>query len=169
MIKKIGRSLPYFLALFLAKPALAFCPVCTIAVGAGLGLSRWLKIDDTISGIWIGGLAVSLIGWTINWLTAKNIRFYGRKILVTAVFYILTIWPLYWSGVIGHPYNRFWGFDKLIIGIFFGSLIFLAMGLWHNLLKKKNNGRAHFPLQKVVMPIVGLLVTSFLFYFLTKV
>ena len=27
--------------------ALAICPVCTVAVGAGIGLSRWLGIDDS--------------------------------------------------------------------------------------------------------------------------
>ena len=51
--------------LLFAKKALAVCPICTVAVATGIGFSRWLGIDDTITGLWIGGLTVSLksIGW----------------------------------------------------------------------------------------------------------
>lgn len=44
----------------------AVCPVCTVAVGAGVGFSRYLGIDDTIAGLWIGALIVSVSMWTIN-------------------------------------------------------------------------------------------------------
>ena len=45
-----------------AGKALALCPVCAIAVGAGIGVSRWLGVDDTITGVWVGGLIVSFGG-----------------------------------------------------------------------------------------------------------
>ncbi|PIU03715.1 hypothetical protein COT44_01735 [Candidatus Shapirobacteria bacterium CG08_land_8_20_14_0_20_39_18] len=60
--------------------AFAFCPVCTVAVGAGVGLSRWLGINDTITGLWIGGLTVSISAWTLNWLATKNKTFPYQKI-----------------------------------------------------------------------------------------
>jgi len=46
----------YLLSIFaisflFAEKALAVCPICTVAVGAGVGLSRWLGIDDTINWI----------------------------------------------------------------------------------------------------------------------
>ncbi|MBU2577676.1 hypothetical protein KKA69_02480 [Patescibacteria group bacterium] len=41
----------------------AVYPVCTITVGAGLGISRWLGIDDSIPGLWIGGLILSSGLW----------------------------------------------------------------------------------------------------------
>ena len=50
----------------------AVCPVCTIAVGASLGLSRWLGVDDTISGLWIGGLIVSTTLWTYSWMKKRH-------------------------------------------------------------------------------------------------
>ncbi len=53
-----------------------------MAVAAGIGLSRWLGIDDTITGLWIGGLIISLAIWTINWIIKKNIYFKGRKIII---------------------------------------------------------------------------------------
>ena len=46
--------------LLFAKKALAVCPICTVAAATGIGFSRWLGIDDTITGLWIGGLTVSL-------------------------------------------------------------------------------------------------------------
>lgn len=144
------------------------CPVCTVAVTAGVGLSRWLGIDDTISGLWIGGLIVSLIIWTISWLNKKNVRFMGRKIIVIMGYYVLVIVPLYWARNMGHELNKFWGIDKLLLGIIFGSIGF-SLGVWvYYYLKAKNNNQAYFPFQKVVMPVAPLLILTIIFYFLTK-
>jgi hypothetical protein len=60
-----------------ARPAAAVCPVCTVAVGAGLGLAQWLGIDDVLSGVWIGGLIVSLAFWNDAWLVKKMIGYRG--------------------------------------------------------------------------------------------
>ena len=148
----------------------AICPVCVIAIGAGLGLSEYLGIDDTVAGLWIGGLLVAMILWTIDWLNQKKWRLGGpevRGILVVAAYYVLTIWPLWARGLIGHPYHRFWGVDKLILGITIGSIAFFGANLTYNDIKKKNGGHAQFPYQKVVLPVATLLVLSLIFYFLT--
>jgi hypothetical protein len=157
-----------FLSFLWTGSAQAICPVCTIAVGAGVGFSRYLGIDDTVSGLWVGGLVVSMIMWTINWLDKKNIHFKGRKIITTLAYYLLIVVPLYWTGIMGHPLNTLWGMDKLLVGIIIGSLGFLGAGLWYYQLKAQNEGHAHFPFQKVAMPIGTLLVLSFIFYFLTR-
>jgi len=174
MRKIIIFSLPILgLSLLLAKQALAVCPICTIAVGAGVGLSRWLGIDDTITGLWIGGLIVSMITWTENWLEKKNIHFKGRIFVNILAYYALIIIPLFYSGIIGHPQNKlfyFFGFniDKLLFGIIAGSLAFWFGASWYYHLKEKNNGHAYFPFQKVVMPISPLIILSIISYFLTK-
>lgn len=159
MSKKI---LLFFLifGIFFASSALAQCPVCTIAVGAGVGLCRYLGIDDTISGTWIGGLLVSLILWTINWLNKKNIRFLFRKILVAFFYYAITIIPLYQMGIMGNPQNKTFGIDKLLFGIITGSIAFILSIVFNDFLKKKNQGKAYFPFQKVVIPILFLTITS---------
>lgn len=155
-------------SLLCAKKALAVCPICTIAVGAGIGLSRWLGIDDTITGLWIGGLTVSMIVWTDNWLEKKNIRFRGRILFNILGYYALIIVPLYYSGLIGNPANAVGlGLDKLFLGISAGSLGFWFGASWYFQLKERNGGRAYFPFQKVLMPIAPLLVLSVIFYFLT--
>jgi hypothetical protein len=158
------------LNLLMAKQALAVCPICTIAVGAGVGLSRWLGIDDSITGLWIGGLTVSMITWTISWFDKKNIQFKGRIFVTILSYYLLIVIPLYFMGIMGNPLNTICacGLDKLIIGIVTGSGAFWFGAEWYFHLKEKNGGHAYFPFQKVVMPISPLIIMSLLFYFLTR-
>lgn len=153
---------------FSARTALAVCPVCTVAVFAGVGFSRWLGIDDTITGIWIGGLIVSAIIWTISWFNKKNIHFKGRKILTAAFYYLIVIWPLYHYDFIGHPSNKLCGYDKLMMGIVTGSVAFIGGVLLNEYLKKKNGDKVYFPFQKVVIPVGILVVLSTAFYFICK-
>lgn len=154
----------------LVKQVLAVCPICTIAVGAGVGLSRYLGIDDAITGIWIGGLTVSMIAWTESWLDKKNINFKGRIYANIAGYYALIIIPLYYSGIIGNPLNILCacGLDKLLFGIIAGSVAFWFGASWYFYLKEKNNGHSYFPFQKVLMPISALVLLSLIFYFLTS-
>ncbi len=151
-----------------AKTALAICPICTLAVGAGVGFSRWLGIDDVITGIWIGALLVSITIWTINWMNEKNYKFKGRKILITLSYYLIIIIPLYWKGIMGHYFNKILGVDKLLFGIIVGSLVFLGSVWWYEEMKKENNDKPYFPFQKVAMPVGFLAIFSAIFYFLTK-
>jgi len=184
------KKLSYLISSFIlalvslsALPAAAICPVCVIAVGAGLGLSEYLGIDNTIAGLWIGGLIVSMIIWTINWLNKKNWLMertgwlspkngsFGqrdlRDIVIVILYYGLTFWPLWAKNLIGHPYDRLFGVDKVILGTIIGSLGFLGATTWYDNMKKRR-GHAHFPFEKVALPVGSLIVLSFIFYFLTK-
>lgn len=165
------RNFLYMMAIWpalVATSAKAFCPICTVAVVSGVGLSRWLKIDDTITGLWIGGMIVSLIGWTINWCRKKNIRFRGLNLSIVLAYYAIVVLPLYFYEIVGHPLNKFWGIDKLLLGIILGSILFLGGYLWYLQIKKSNQNQALFPFQKIVMPVAPLIVLSIIFYFLTR-
>jgi len=174
MQKRLNPKIKKFLlttfiaCIFLLKQAYAICPVCTIAVGVGIGFSRWLGIDDTITGLWLGGLVVSLIIWTLFWFDKRNIRFKGRILMTTIAYYLIMVVPLYYMGIIGHPLNKLWGMDKIILGTMIGSVAFFLGSMSYFYLKKRNNNHAYFPFQKVVMPIAPLLVLSFIFYFITR-
>jgi len=152
--------------LLLGTSAKAVCPVCAVAVGAGVGFSRYLGIDDTITGVWVGGLVLAMSLWTIDWLDRKKIQFNGRAFITTLAFYALSVLPLYWMGIMGHPGNVFFGVDKILLGVLVGSAVFLASVSWYEDLKKKNGGHAYFPFQKVAMPVGALLAASLLFYLL---
>jgi len=167
MSKKIIAFLGFlFSGIILANTAKAVCPVCVVAVGAGLGLSRWVGVDDVVSSIWIGALLVSLSLWTIIWLKKKNWVFPYDGVVIFLAYYLLTLVPLYYADIAGHPLNKIFGIDKIIFGSAIGTVGFL-LAHWLNLyLKKKNNGKVFFPYQKVVLPVVILLLISVIFYFL---
>lgn len=147
-----------------AAKAVPICIICTVAVGAGVGFSRWLGVDDTITGLWIGGLAASLSFWTINWLNGKKIKFFGRQPLIFAVYYTSIIWPLYHYNIAGHALNKIWGIDKLIFGMIFGTIGLIIGILFNEYLKKKNDNKVYFPFQKVVVPVGLLALLSAAFY-----
>ncbi len=159
------------IAAFAANPVQAVCPVCIVAVGAGLGLSQYLGIDDSISGLWIGGLTAAVAAWNINWFNKKKWSFGSkslRDIITVLAYYALVAWPLFSQDLIGNPENKLFGIDKLALGVIIGSLAFTGTSLWYINLKKNNDGHAHFPFQKVVMPFGSLLILSGLLYLLTK-
>ncbi len=167
MNKKIYAILSLItFGLITAPKVQAVCPVCTVAIVACVGFSRWFGVDDSISGIWVGGLIVAMIAWTLSWLNKKNIRFIFKKILVSVAFYLLTIIPLYYAGLMGNPLNKMWGIDKVLLGIIVGTVVILLAIGTHNFLKKKNNGKSYFPYQKVVLPISFLLIISLIFHFI---
>jgi hypothetical protein len=82
-------------------------------------------------------------------------------------YYVLIIWPLYVAGIMGHPSNTKWGIDKILLGIILGTFALVLALFTNGFLKKKNGGKVFFPFQKVVIPIVFLLIISWaLHYFI---
>lgn len=164
------RAYFYLLSLILLPNsyAAAVCPVCVVAVAAGVGLSRWLGIDDSITGLWIGGVTVALILWTIKWLKTKKIQAWYWQALVVTAYLALVIYPFYRYDIIGHPLNTLLGIDKLLLGLILGGGFFYAGDTLYAYLKNKNGGHAHFPFEKVVLPVSPLIIFSIIFYFITK-
>lgn len=158
-------------ALFFASVAHAVCPVCTIAIGAGLEGMRVLGVKDVLTGIWAGGLTVSLIGWTALYMRKHDVKNPIWYIL-NAVVYVALLAGVYFFPV-GNPvvkwwYNCMWHMDQFLLGVLVGALTFIIMELWYAHIKKKNGGHALFPFQKVVMPFVGLLIMTGVFWAIIK-
>ena len=150
--------------MFFAKAAYAVCPICTVAVAAGLGLSRYLGIDDAVSSLWIGGIILSVSFWSIDWLTKKKINFKYRNILVFIFWYGLTLIPLQLTGIMGHPFNTVLGIDKILFGTVVGSVFFL-LGILADKKVREKKGKQLFAFQKVVFPVVALAIISLVIYY----
>jgi hypothetical protein len=150
--------------LFLSFPAQAVCPICTVAVGAGVGLARYIGVDDTIIGTWIGGLVISLALWTVNWLGKKNWKIKSITTISIAFYYLIVVVPLYWMGIMGHPGNQIYGIDKLLVGIIFGSLGFILGSEINLKIKESNGGKVLFPFQKVAFGLLPLFILSGIFF-----
>jgi len=67
--------------------------------------------------------------------------------------------------VIGAPCNHLWGLDKIVWGAIIGSAVFLISYGFHLWLKRKNHNKVFFPFQKVIIPVIFLLVASLILYF----
>lgn len=145
------------------------CPVCTVTVGAALGISRLLGVDDTVTGVWIGGLILSLSFVTINWLMARfpKLDRIITSIVVIILMYTLTLIPLYYTKFIGLPHNTFWGIDKIVFSVGIGSVVFLK-GVYLDKLLRKKYEKQFIQFQKVILPVAMLTIASVIFFFLTK-
>ena len=149
----------------------AVCPVCTIAIGAGLEGMRILGVKDVLTGIWAGGLTVSLIGWTANYMkkhNVKNVFWYLLNVLV----YVGLLFSVYFVPA-GNPIvkwwdNCMWGMDQFLLGTLVGAITFVLMEMWYQRIKKNNGGHALFPFQKVVMPFGGLLIITSVFWLIIR-
>lgn len=165
----LGILSSIIVSLFLVKGVFAVCPLCTIAVAGGVEVSRVLGVDDLITGVWIGGLIVSMSFWFSDWLTKKNFLKKGwREVLSLMFFYLLTVPFLYWGKLIGVANNTFLGVDKIIFGIVIGSMVFVLAVLTDRFLRQINNNQIFFYYQKVLIPLFFLTITSFVFYQLTQ-
>jgi hypothetical protein len=145
------------------------CPVCTVTVVAGLGLSRLLGIDDLITAIWIGGFILSFSFITINWIAKKwpklNSKYYYFPTII--LMYLFVLIPFILNHTIGIIRNTIFGIDKIVFGIIAGSIIFL-IGVWADKLQRKKFKKIFFPFQKVVFPVVSLIIISLIFFFVIK-
>jgi len=178
-------SLLFSISCFLIPPiAKAVCPVCTVAVIAGLGVSRELGVDDIVTSIWIGGLMLSASFWTINWIEKSKWRekiykhvckvrcgmteYQALNFWTILLVYLLVFIPLLLNHTIGISGNALWGIDKIVLGIAIGSTMFLV-GIWiDKMIRKGRDGKQLFHFQKVVFPVLSLIISSLVFYFVTK-
>jgi hypothetical protein len=142
------------------------CPVCTVAVAAGVGILREFGVSDIITGLWFGALIISSIAWMIDYLNRKNIHFLFRKILVIVVFGFVFIWPLYHWGIMGNPANVIFGMDKLLFGSVIGGVLFILAMFSNTYLKKINEDKVLVHYQKVIIPLVFLIIASLMMHLL---
>ncbi|MEK6848861.1 MAG: hypothetical protein AABX65_04485 [Nanoarchaeota archaeon] len=159
------------------QAVMAHCPLCTVAAGGGIAVARWLGVDDSIVGVFVGAFIVSTALWLGKWLNKKNIVISGA-ILVIASF-LLTVVPFYTGGVItdmemvkSMPEHHAilgmgaFGIDKLLTGIIFGSVFVWGAFAVSDYIKKKR-GKVLFPYQGIVFMAITLAILSGIFWGLT--
>ena len=154
-----------FLLIYLLSTSLAICPVCVVAIGTGVGILKNYGIDDLVSGIWYGALILSIYFSIIDYLEKKNIRFLFRKLLVFILTYLVFVAPIYLFEDIklNLSTQRIFGMDRIVLGVILGSIILFLAKITDQKLREKNNGKGYFPFQKVIIPILYLIISSIIF------
>lgn len=159
------NKLVFLFTLFLSKSVFAnpACAVCTVAMGAFLGISRQLGVSDNATGIWIGALILMTYYFTIKFVEMKKwtFKFYH---LVWGLLTLLLVPAMY--TLVPYKLNTFFGIDSFLISMIVGALTFEISQRIYQRVKAKNNGHAHFPFEKVVFAIVSLLIMSIIFNYL---
>lgn len=143
--------------------ASAVCPVCTVAVGAGLESARLLGVDDVITGIWAGGLTLSVFFWTAGWLKKHNIKSVFWQIIMPFISYYVLLAGVYLMPGINFGEQRMFGIDKFLLGVIVGTFAFYLGARWYSKIKQNNGGHAKFAFQKVIVPLSFLLVATAVF------
>ena len=152
------------MTVFAVVSAWAVCPVCTVAVGAGLEGALLLGVDDVITGIWAGGLTLSLFFWTAGWLKKRGVTNPLWQIVVPFVGYYALLGALYFMpGVLTFGANTLWGMDRFLLGVVVGTIAFWLGARWYVKIKRDNGGHARFAFQKVVVPLSFLMIATAVF------
>lgn len=157
--------LSFILLIILTVPALAnpACAVCTVAVGASLEIARYYGVDDSVVGIWAGALLALLGYWLIVWFNKKNWNFPGRDAILMTIS-VGSIGFMYISQIPYTPKIIFiFYMDPLLFSTILGALIFIYVSKFYQWMKARNGGHAHFPFEKVVLPVAALLIVSLYF------
>lgn len=150
-------------------PVSAHCPLCVAGAVVGVSLTRWIGIDDSITGVWIAALLGSMSFWFYSWLISKKIKQIEKyKIVLKPLIYILifssTLWSFYKFQLIIRM-TQIFGFDKLTFGMLTGSLLFYLIDIGDNILIKRA-GKVYFPYQRIVFSLGSMVVLSLLIYIL---
>jgi len=148
-----------------AQPVYANCPVCIITVGGGLFIAKKLGIDDLLVSIWIAGLNTAIAFWLATIFKNKLLK---NSYVLSFVFYFLTLGYLIISKQVGHKGNQFLRIDKVIFGLTIGMLVFFISTTLDKFIRSKNKNKVLFPYQKVIIPLVILTITTFIFKILLK-
>lgn len=158
-------SLAFLLAFSIPAYANPACAVCTVAVAASLEIARAMGVDDSVVGVWAGAFLALLGYWMILWFDKKKWNFHGRNFLLM-VLSIGMIGFMYVSKIQYSPdVILIFYIDPFLFSVILGALTFILTSRFYQWMKAKNNGRAHFPFEKVVLPVAALAIWSVIFYY----
>ncbi len=162
----MGLVLLFVLAVSLPAYANPACAVCTVAVAASLEIARYFGVDDSVVGVWAGALLALLGYWLIVWFDKKNWHFPGRDFWLIA-FSVAMIGFMY-VGEMSYrpePLLFFLYLDPFLFSVIAGAVLLILANRFYQWMKKRNGGHAHFPFEKVAVPVVALALLSIYFYY----
>ena len=100
----------------------------------------------------------------IKFCDKKGWNFWGRNALLIG----LSVAMIGFAYVGDIDYSPVWIWnvfyvDPILFGAIVGMVIFILVEKLYEWMKAKNGGHAHFPFERVVLPVVALALASWLF------
>ena len=156
--KVLGGALVMLPTAAVANPA---CPLCTIAIGAGVGVAESLGVPSVVVGIWAGALLTLLGYWMIKFFDKRGWKFWGRDVLLIGVSVAMIGFA--YVGDLQYTPQEIWSviyLDPILFGALLGMVVLIVVEKLYEWMKRKNGGHAHFPFERVVLPVVALALVS---------
>ncbi len=165
---KIIAITTFITFIFLGFPSetYAHCPLCVAGAGMGVALSRYLGVDDVITGVWLGAFLGAISFWT-NTILLRKKQIPFTKTIIYLLIFISTIWSFYQFGLVGKYSNDIYGYPKLVFGVVSGGMFFYLVDVINNLLVKRH-GKVLFPYQRIVISLGSMLMLSLGVYVLAS-
>lgn len=165
--KIVAYALVFFLVIVLrlitAPLVQAHCPLCVAGAGIGLTLTRWVGVDDSISGIWLAAFLGAMAFWSEALIKDRELKLKLRPLIYIGIF-AATIWSFYKFNLILRMVQIF-GFDKLTFGMIVGGAVFYLVDLADDLIIKKS-GKVFFPYQRIIVSLGSIVLVSLAMYVL---
>ena len=137
--------------LLMPRVVFAHCPLCVAGAAAGVTLTRWIGVDDSITGVWLA----ALLGAMSFWLSSR-LKPVFRPFMYITVF-VLTIWSFYQFKLVIRM-SQVFGMDKLTFGMITGGALFYLV----DLIKIKH----YFNYQRIVISLGSMVILSLAIYIL---
>ncbi len=157
----LALFLTFTFSLLVPPPALAHCPLCVAGAAAGITLTRWVGVDDSITGVWVAALLGSMSFWFMSWLLIRSegLRKWKYRIALKPLIYILvfasTLWSFYKFQLIIRM-SQLFGLDKLTFGMVSGGILFYLI----DAIRIKH----YFPYQRIAISLGSMTILSLAIY-----
>lgn len=164
-MKKLVASLYLTFVFTLTFPSIvsAHCPLCVVGAGAGLSISRYLGVDDSITGVWIAAFLGALALWTARLLKKKYLPL--QKPLIYIGVFGLSLWSFYAFNLINEHAGLIMGMPKLTFGILLGGIVFYLVDIANAFIKQRR-GKVLFPYQPITFSLGAMLLLSIFIFIL---
>lgn len=148
------------LGLITAPAVQAHCPLCVAGAGVGLSLSRYLGVDDSITGIWLATFLGAISFWSFAAIRQRiqkpNLTW--LKPALYLLIFSLTIWSFYQFNLVIRM-EKIYGLDKLTFGMIVGGVAFYLVEVLNDWLIKIR-GKSFFPYQRLISSLGVALILS---------
>ena len=163
-MKKCLFALIAFLATSVkANPACT--TLCPVLLGASLGIARKLGVKDEVVGVLFGALLVVVGYWFIRFFEKRNWNFKGRNLILMTLS-VASVGFVYINTLVYKPMLH-WNLlyiDSFLLATLCGAAAHIFGVHLYAYLKEKNGGHAHFPFEKVVVPILCDALMCYIFW-----
>lgn len=135
--------------------AQACTTLCPLALGAALTVAKRMGVKDEVVGV-LSGAFMAVVGYIlIRLFDKKNWHFAGRNVLLMAVA-VGSVGLMYINRLVYTPalHWHLLYIDSFLLAVLCGATTHIAGVHLYGGLKARNGGHAHFPFEKVVVPLV---------------